>query len=56
MVNMLDGDCNAVFTKGFIDNPTYTTKQSVTDALAIRANTVEMLEKGVAAIRSLLAS
>src|SRR5215472_17574282 len=57
VTNMLDGDCNAVFTKGFIDNPIYTTmhKQSVTDALAIRANTVEMLEQGVAAIKGLLA-
>jgi hypothetical protein len=56
ITNMLDGDCSAVFTKGFIDNPAYIAmhKQSVIDALAIRANTVEMLEKGVAAIKGLL--
>lgn len=57
-VNMLDGDCNAVFSKGFLDNPAYVDlhKQSVADARAIRADTMALIERGVETVKKLLAS
>jgi hypothetical protein len=57
-MNMLDGDCNAVFSKGFLDSPTYVDlhKQSVADARAIRADTMALIERGVETVKKLLAS
>jgi len=55
-VNMLDGDCNAVFSKGFLDTPAYVElhKQSVADARAIRADTMALIERAVETVQKLV--
>jgi hypothetical protein len=57
-VNMADGDCNAIYSKGFIDTPAYIEmhKQAVADARAIRADTLTLIEQGIETVKKLLAS
>ncbi len=52
-VHMLDGDCTAVFSKGFLDTPAYVElhKQTVADARAIRVDTMALIEQGVETVK-----
>jgi predicted TIM-barrel enzyme len=47
-VHMLDGDCDAVFSEGFLDTPAYVElhKQTVADVRTIRIDTMALIERG----------
>ena len=56
-INMLDGNYNAVFSKGFFEMPIYVEmhKQAIIDAHAIRTDTIALIERGVETVKKLLA-
>ncbi|HJS85699.1 MAG TPA: hypothetical protein VJ779_09575 [Acetobacteraceae bacterium] len=55
-MNMALGDCTIVMTKAFIDTPAYVQlhNQAVTEAKAIRQNTMDLLKQAIQAVAARL--
>jgi hypothetical protein len=54
-INMLLGDCNTVLSQGFADNQSYAQihNAAVATARAVRTDTIDMIGKGIEAVRAM---